>query len=880
VNAPATSAPPPKPPPLSPRKRRLRRTIFFLCAAAVVGGGLGVFAWMKSRPVQYRPDELSEDITSSLARALPPEAPRPTLTDVTRAARLAAFRNFAGDRTSQLPEDMGPGLAWGDFDNDGDDDLVLVSAGGALNLPPEQLQPCALFENLGHGTFREVEAFPKLRLRGLGAAWGDYDGDGLLDLVIAGHDALVLLHNDGGTGRFTRDPRLPDLKGFWSSPAWGDFDNDRRLDLHVCNYVQYIANDADHGKISQQIGTAVPYTLNPAAYPGGLNALFQQRPDGSFVDVAAELKVGNPEGRSLGGLWHDFDQDGWLDLYIANDVSDNVFFRNVGGRFEDISHPAWIADYRSAMGLAAGDFDRDGDDDLFIAHWVAQENACYENLLVNRHARPAASAAPPNTHAPASRKVPVTFVDIADQKGLGQMALPYVGWGSELVDLDHDGWLDLLVVNGSTLETDGPPPKRLQPQEPFLLWNRRGEFFHNLAPLNKSLSEKHVSRGLGCADYDLDGDLDFAIADLYEGARLFRNDMAAGHWLKLRLRSKNAAGVPNGFGDGSTAIAWVDGVPFRRSVTGVSYLSQSSRTLHWGLGPATRVDKLEIRWHAGGTNVIEGVDADAFYEVLEGETTLRRLPGGSARRPEVERPDAASPSPGAVSDRERLLKFWASQRAAMDAMKVEQDNAKAVRLFHEALALDPRHEDSRYYIAHCLAAQGDVTTALAQLEELQRQNPQSHRAFKQWGRLRAIFAAGDADLTAAEKSLERAHALNPEETGALLVLGEVSLLRGDAAKADERLAAACRSNPKAVGGFFLRGYLAWKRGDTPAATKFLEDTRAALGKDWQPKGATSEGDVQRKQHEEKSPLAHFWESWDGAIAPASAYARLDARLRR
>ena len=214
----------------------------------------------------------------------------------------------------------------------------------------------------------------------------------------------------------------------------------------------------------------------------------------------------------------------------------------------------------------------------------------------------------------------------------------------------------------------------------------------------------------------------------------------------------------------------------------------------------------------------------------------------------------------------------------MNAMKVENDNPKAIALFREALALNPSHEDSHYYLGFCLAGQGDADGALAQLDELKRINPQSHRAFQQWGVLRAMFARTPADLAAAEKSLERAHALNPEETGALLVLGEISLLCGDAAKADERLAAVCRTNPRAVGGFFLRAYLAWKRGDDVFARKLLEETRIALGKDWQPKGSTSEGDVKRKQHVETTPLARFWEAWDGSPEPASNFAKLDEHL--
>jgi tetratricopeptide (TPR) repeat protein len=428
---------------------------------------------------------------------------------------------------------------------------------------------------------------------------------------------------------------------------------------------------------------------------------------------------------------------------------------------------------------------------------------------------------------------------------------------------------------------DGPAPRKLQPQELFVFWNRRGEYFYNLAPLSPALSEKHVSRGLACADFDNDGDMDFAVADLGEGVRLFRNDMATGHWLKVRLRSKNAAGVANGFGDGTTAIAWLGGEQLRRSVTGVSYLSQSSHTLHWGLGAATKVDRLEIRWHAGQTNIIENVEANAMYEIFEGETIAHRLSfktAASAQGAPASLP-ATVPAGGSAADRQRLVEFWNIERAAMNAMKVEKDNAKAIGLFRQAVALDPTHEDSRYYLGLCLGAQGDIDGALSSLADLQRLNPQSHRAWQQWGSLRAASAKTDAELAAAEKALARAHSLNPEETGALLVLGEVALLRHDLNLAEQRLSAALRTNPKAVGGFFLCGYVAWKHGDVAKAKEFLAQARQALGPDWQPKGATSEGDVKQKQHIDASPLLSFWTAWTGEPDPVTAYASLDRRLQ-
>lgn len=877
--------------PLSPRRRRLRAVVLVLSVVAVLGTALGTMIYFKTRPTQYRPDEQSADITSELARNLPPETPKPRFTDVTRAAGLGEFRNFTGARTGEMPEDIGPGLAWADFDNDGDDDLFLVSAGGALNVPENQLLPCALFENLGDGTFRRVATFPDTRIHGNGAAWGDYDGDGFLDLVVSGYNALLLFHNEASEGdgrKFVRDPRLPNPPGFWTGVSWGDYDNDRAPDVYVCGYIDYVVADEDRAKSSTQAGSMVPFTLNPASFKGGTNLLFHNNRDGTFTDVAPALKVTNPEGRSLGALWHDFDEDGWLDLYVANDISDNVFFHNTGTQFEDISHPALVADYRSAMGMAVGDYNRDGDDDMFVAHWVAQENALYDNTWADLNVPRTPTNAVP------LKKYPLRFMDIADMKGLGQIALPYVGWGTEFVDFDGDGWLDLVVANGNTIEEDGPAPKKLKPQDTLLFWNRRAEYFHNIAPLHAGLSEKHVSRGLAVSDFDHDGDMDFIIADLGEGVRLYRNDMQTGHWLKIRLRSRNHLGKPISFGDGSKVIAHVADMALRRSVSGVSYLSQSSRTLHFGLGATTKVDRLEVRWHAGATNFFESLNADATYEIIEGESAPRKLaPERGVRAASSHTSSSASgittapsenstlkrPEGRAPTDKQRTLDFWTKQRAAMNAMKVEKDNQKAIPLFRESLALNPGHEDSLYYLATCLASQGDTDGALAQLAELKRLNSQGQRAFAQWGTLRAISAKSPADLQAAEESLARAHAINPEETGALLVLGEVALLRGDTKLADERLAAACRTNPKAVGGFFLRGYLAWKRGDAAAATQLLEDTRTALGKEWQPKGATSEGDVKQKQHVEKTPLTHFWEGWDGSNNLDRSFGALDVALQ-
>jgi tetratricopeptide (TPR) repeat protein len=853
-----------------------------LIAAAVCGVGLGAWLHLRSRPPVYRTGEDHPEITRTLEREIPPEAPEPRFTEVGKEAGLGDYVPFRGERTSQLPEDMGPGAAWGDYDDDGDDDLFLVSAGGPLGAPPAARAPSLLYENRGDGTFRRVESFPDTRIVGMGAAWGDADGDGRLDLVVTGYNALILYRNRGG--RFERDPAFPDRRGFWSGASWADFDRDGDLDLYVCGYVQYVEESGGGTRTSQQYGYSVPFTLNPASYRPQPNLLFRNEGAGRFTEVAAALGVDDPRGRSLSALWHDFDDDGWPDLYVANDISDNVLYHNRKGKLVDVSHPAWVADYRGAMGLAAADYNRDGDDDLFVSHWIAQENALYDSLLADRRSPPIASS-PGSAHAadpaggPAPPSSALRFMDLADARGVGYIALQFVGWGAEFADFDADGWVDLAVANGSTFETQ-EAPKRLRSQEPFLFWNRRGEHFHNLALLDTVLSQPRVGRGLALSDYDGDGDVDILIICRHDGALLLRNEMRRGNWAELRLRSRpRRAGASPGWADGARVVALAGGAALRRTVSSASYLSQSSRWVHLGLGEADRIERLEVRWPGGEVQVAENLEAGALYDWLEGEPAPR-LAGRQTARAAPEPPVGAAPAvaPGPLT-RRQVVEFWEKQRAAMNAMKVDGDIPRAVRLFREALAIDPTHEDSRYYLGNCLAASGDLEAALAQFEEMTRLNPQSHRAFKRWGTLRAIFASTPAHLEAAQRSLERALAINPEETGALLVLGEIDLVRGRLDSAEQRLAWACRTNPRAAGGFFLRGYVAWRRGEPALARGLLEKARQALGEEWTPKGATSEGDVERRLHTDMTPLSRFWEEWDGRPDPDSAFRRLDAHLR-
>ncbi len=875
--------------------KRLRRVAWTMASLLVLLAITAIVTWKIRRdhqPDEYVPGESSNDITNVVAdrgarrsteaapaptaavnsqkvdpllnpgKKLPAGAPAPYFTDVTRQAGLASFHQFAGGRTSQLPEDMGSGVAWGDFDNDGLEDVFVVSGGGPLNKPASQLAPSVLYRNLGNGRFEKVKGFPDLRIHGMAAAWGDYDNDGRLDLVVTSYDRIYLFHNNGND-TFTdvsHNTGLDRFRGFWAGAAWGDYDRDGHLDIYICGYVKYKADATKIETTSEQFGMDVPYSLNPASFEPERNLLLHNNGNGTFTDVGKQLGVANPQGRSLVAIWHDFNGDGWPDLYVANDISENKLYINHHGKFVDAGKDAWVEEYRGSMGLAVGDFDRDGDDDLFISHWIAQGCALYQNLLEDQRDK--------------NGKSELHFTDVAATDGVGEPTMQRIGWGTSFADFDSDGWLDLLVADGSTFELKGNAPRRLTPMPSFLFWNAKGDFFQDLAPWNRNFAQPHVSRGLAVADYNNDGAMDVAIVDQGEGVRLLRNDVPQGHWAEFRLHSRvPPSNAPLGFGDGATVIAWVKGVRLRRTVGSSSYLSQDSHRIHIGLGAATRIDRLEVRWLRGAPEVWTNIAADQIYDITQGKSEVKpfTLAGAGV--------DQSAPRTGPL-DQAATQQFWAKQHAAMDAMKREGNFAKAAQLFQQALAISPNQEDSLYYLASCQAEMGEIPAAIADLNRLISINPQNHRAYQRKGELLAASANSRSELTPARQALDAALKLNPEETGTLVLLGEVKLGQGDLAGAEGDFAQVVQANSRAANAWYFRGYIAWKRGEARQAARMLAEAHTALGPDWKPAGTVLEGDVRHRMYSESGYLGLFAQQWNGNSDPASAYARMDAYLHR
>ncbi|MBI3469987.1 MAG: CRTAC1 family protein [Candidatus Solibacter usitatus] len=583
---------------LTPRKRLILRHT--LTGMTLVVLTTGILFSLRKRPEPYAPGGEIEGVTSELSRRAPAGYPAVRFVDVAREAGIG-FRHFPGKRTTQLPEDMGSGAAWGDFDNDGYLDLYVCDIAG-----PAQ-GGNRLYRNKGDGAFTDVTARAGVGYRGasMGAAWADYDNDGYLDLVVTSFDRIVLYRNlgNGSFADVSHAAGLDGFRGFWTGASWADYDRDGHADLYICGYVRYSFQPEFAGKTSRQFETLVPFTLNPSSYPPERNLLLHNNGRGGFTDMARQAGVANPTGRSLSAAWCDFDEDGWPDLYVANDVSDNAMFRNLGnGRFEDISHSAWVADYRGAMGLAIGDFDRDGDFDIFITHWIAQQDALFWNLRYS--------------HDGGSKPGPLRFTDIADMSGVGQISLGMIGWGTSFFDYDNDGQLDLFVANGSTFQ-DEKDPSRLVPMRNFLFWQKSpADGFFEVGRLSgKVFEELHVGRGAAFADYDNDGDVDIFVVNHSGPPLLLRNDGGnRNNWVKVRLRARKS----NRSAIGAVVEIETAGVRQKHQIgSQPSYLSQNALEAHFGVSRHAVVDRLTVRFPSGLVQELRQVPVNRLITVEE-----------------------------------------------------------------------------------------------------------------------------------------------------------------------------------------------------------------------------------------------------------------------
>jgi hypothetical protein len=547
----------------------------------------------------------------------PPSGAGAWFRDATEESGLEFLHDNGAEGEYHLPEIMGSGCALLDYDGDGDLDVFAIQgvaigarAGGAR--PPPKRQ--RLFRNRlrdaggARGALRFEDATAEAGLDGagcgMGCAVGDIDNDGDPDLYVTRFGANVLYENEGGVFRDVTAAAGAGDPGFGAGAAFLDYDRDGDLDLYVANYAEYSVLAV---RECTRLGGRRDY-CGPLSYEAAPDVLYRNEGGGRFADASAAAGIDRRDGFGLGVVAADFDGDGWVDIFVANDASPNFLWINLrNGRFEDralLSGAAVDANGRNeaCMGVAAGDFDRDGDLDVLVTNEVGETNTLYRNLGGG------------------------FFEDASDAAGLGAPSLPDVGFGAAWMDADLDGWLDLLVVNGSVrrlADQEGEPHPYRQPSR---LYRSAGGAFRQLdAAASGALAAPLVSRALAIGDVDDDGDLDALVTANAGPLRLLLNESPrAGRWLRVRLagtrspRDGTGSLVELHLPDGARLLG--------RAATDGSYLSASDGRVSFGLGRAERVRAVVVRWTSGRVESWGESAVDLELRLVEGEG--RPLEGG------------------------------------------------------------------------------------------------------------------------------------------------------------------------------------------------------------------------------------------------------------
>jgi len=531
--------------------------------------------------------------------AAPNSDPGFQLTDVTAGAGIRFRHNSGAYGGKLLPETLGAGCAFLDYDGDGWQDILLVNG---LDWPGHKRDRSTLklYRNNRNGSFTDVthSAGLDIEMYGMGVAVGDYDNDGYPDILITCVGQNHLFKNTG-KGTFvdvTKSSGLGGRQAFSTSAIWFDFDRDGLLDLFVCNYVKW---SPEHDVFCSLDGKQKSY-CTPEAYRGETCWLFHNRGNGTFEDVTAACGIFDSSSKSLGVAMLDYDHDGWPDLLVTNDTQPNKLYRNQrNGTFKDIAVDAGIAfstegRARAGMGVDVADFDNSGNAGVAITNFDNEMTGLY---------RLSDSG---------------SYVDVALRSGVGLASKDKLGFGCVFLDANLDGALDLAVVNGHIDDTVRNVSGVGYAQPPQLFLNRGNGMFHDVASeIGGGFSQPKVGRGLIYGDFDRDGDLDLLITTNNGPAYLYRNDQVAGN---RSLRIKLIGTKSNRDAMGASVKVSYEGTTQSRLVKGgSSYLSQSELPLTFGVGKRDKIDRLLIEWPSGRTEEYKNLAAGRAYECIEGK---------------------------------------------------------------------------------------------------------------------------------------------------------------------------------------------------------------------------------------------------------------------